>query len=126
LSLNHLSLDGPAGQGALKAMLRVHAGIGHAASLKQIESLAGIECRPVLRNIRREPWRGFCRGLAIRLLVDEEWFEGGSPVLFAEVLRRFFALYTHLNTFAEVALESRQRKGVWEQWPPLAGAQAIL
>ncbi|MFL6650535.1 MAG: type VI secretion system baseplate subunit TssF [Sulfurifustaceae bacterium] len=126
LGLNYLSLTGAGGLAALKNMLRVHAGEGDANSWKQIDSLVALDSRPVVRRVGAEHWRGFCRGVGLQLLFDEERFEGGSLNLYAEVLRRFFALYTTLNSFVELALESQQRKGAIKTWPPLAGAQIVL
>lgn len=126
LGLNYLSLTGAHGLAALKRMLRAHAGDGDANSWKQIDSLVAFESRPVVRRVGAEHWRGFCRGVGLHLLFDEERFEGGSLNLYAEVLRRFFALYATLNTFVELAFESQQRKGVVRTWPPLAGTQIVL
>ena len=127
LSLNYLSLAGDKqALAALKSMLRLHVGSGGGISHKQIDSIVEMHSQPVVRNVLTEYWRGLCRGTAVLLVIDEERFDGGNPVLFAEVLRRFLALYANLNTFTQVALESRQRKGVWKQWPPLVGAQPVL
>ena len=127
LSLNYLSLTGgKQALNALKSMLRLHVGHGGNISHKQIDSIVEMHNRPAVRNVLTEYWRGFCRGAEIRMVIDEERFDGGSPVLFADVLRRFLALYANLNTFTQVTLESRQRKGMWKQWPPLVGTQPVL
>ncbi|MBI3897241.1 MAG: type VI secretion system baseplate subunit TssF [Gammaproteobacteria bacterium] len=127
LSVNHLSLTGRADSlDVLKSMLRLHTGRSNGKSAKQIDSLLAIRSQPVVRHIGDQHWRGFCRGIGIHLLFDEERFAGGSLLLFGEVLRRFFALYANLNTFAQLTLESQQRKGEIKTWPPLAGDQIVL
>lgn len=127
LSVNHLSLTGRAGAlDALKSMLRLHAGRADPKRWKQIDSLIGMKSEPAVHRMGDEHWRGFCRGIGVRLLFDEERFDGGSLVLFAEVLRRFFALYANVNSFAQLTLESQQRKGEIKTWPPLAGNQIAL
>jgi len=73
-----------------------------------------------------EAWRGFCRGLEITLVFDESAYVGSSALVFAAVLRHFFALYASVNTFAQLVITSHQREGTWKQWPPMAGAQHIL
>lgn len=127
LTLNHLSIaEGELALSALKSMLRLHVGAASASGVKQIDSIAALECRPVLRRMGADGWRGFVRGLHLRLSINRQRFEGGSPTLFAEVLRRFFALYAAVNTVTEVSLEVNDVKGVLKQWPPMAGAQAVL
>ncbi len=127
LSLNHLSLtDRPEALEALKNMLRLHAGRSEPKNAKQIDSLFALRSAPIVRHLGNEHWRGFCRGIAIHLLFDEERFEGGSLLLFAEVLRRFFALYASVNSFTQLTLESQQRKEEIKTWPPLAGDQILL
>lgn len=127
LSLNHLSLTGrPGALDALKSMLRLHAGRADPKRWKQIDSLIALQSEPTVHRMGDDHWRGFCRGVHVRLLFDEERFDGGSLVLFAEVLRRFFALYANVNSFAKVTLESQQRKGEIKSWLPLAGNQIVL
>ena len=125
LSLNHLSLSS-AGLNALKEILSLHATHGGQRSWKQIDSVVGLRCEPLVRHMGSDQWRGFCRGIGLRLLVDEERLAGGSVLLLGEVLRHFFALYAHLNSFTQLTLESQQRKEEIRTWPPLAGAQIIL
>jgi type VI secretion system protein ImpG len=127
LSLNHLSLsDSEIGLNALKSILRLH--IGRAGSLgwKQIDGLVAVSCRPVVRHRGDDGWRGFVHCLHIHLTIDNQRFGVGNPVLFAEVLRRFLALYASIGTLVEVSLETLDKKGTSKKWPPLAGAQPIL
>lgn len=129
LSLNWLSFsEGGEEQilSNLKNMLRLHAGHENSTNVKQISSLVGMQAKPVVRNIRQEAWRGFCRGTQIHLIVDEDRLGGGSAVMLAAVLQHFFALYANINSFTQVSLESKQRKGVWKTWAPMAGAQTVL
>lgn len=125
LSLNHLSLTHE-GLDALKSILRLHVLHGGQRSWKQIDSLIGLTSEPLVRHIGADHWRGFCRGIGLRALIDEERFEGGSVLLFGEVLRHFFALYAHLNSFTQLTLESQQRKEEIRTWPPLVGARFSL
>jgi type VI secretion system protein ImpG len=57
--------------------------------------------------------------------VDERHFAGGSALLMASVLERFFSLYVGLNTFTEVSVSSVQRRGTWHRWPPRLGAAIV-
>jgi type VI secretion system protein ImpG len=125
LSLNHLSLTRP-GLNALKSILRLHAVHGGQRSWKQIDSVVGLRSEPLVRHMGADQWRGFCRGIGLHVLVDEERFEGASVLLFGEVLRHFFALYANVNSFTQLTLESQQRKEEIRTWPPLAGAQIVL
>ena len=125
LSLNHLSLTRE-GLDALKSMLRLHVLHGGHRAWKQIDSLIALTSEPLVRHVGADHWRGFCRGVGLRAVIDEDRFEGGSVLLFGEVLRRFFALYVHLNSFTQLTLESQQRKEEIRTWPPLVGARFSL
>ncbi len=127
LSLNHLSLSGNAqGLEALKSILRLHIGRTGSLGWKQIDSLIAMHCRPVVRHRGDDGWRGFVPCLHVHLTIDNKRFGTGNPVLFAEVLRRFLALYASVNTLLEVSLETLDKKGTIKKWSPLAGAQPIL
>ena len=82
--------------------------------------------RQVVRRLGDEAWRGFCRGAEIGLTFDERFYVGNSAFLLASVLNRFFALYASVNGFTQLAIKSEQRDGVWKQWPPAAGEDALL
>ena len=127
LNLNHLSLSGNQdGLAALQNVLRIYANELTPSHAMQIRSISALRTRGMYKRMGRDAWRGFCQGTAVTLELDENVFEGNSPLLFAEVLRRFFALYASVNHFVEFALESKQRKGIWKQWDPLAGEQIVL
>lgn len=127
LQLNHLSLARtPEALGALKSMLRLHLGHDSIAGAKQIDSICGLRVAPMVRPSVQEGRRVLVEGLAITLTVDRQRFEGGSPVLLAEVLRRFFALYAAVNTVTELSLATQDKKGALKTWPCLAGEQIVL
>ncbi|MBM3571893.1 MAG: type VI secretion system baseplate subunit TssF, partial [Alphaproteobacteria bacterium] len=127
LSLNHLSLSGGAeGLAALREILRLHCGPGDATSEQQIAGLRGLSATLVARRLGRDAWRGFCRGLAIKLEIDEEKFVGANPVLLAAVLNRFFALYASINAFTELTVVGIQPNGLRKSWPPMTGARPLL
>ena len=123
LSLNHLSLtDGPGALGALQEILRLHAPELDPAAEQQIQGLRDLSCRRLVRRVGEGVRTAPVSGLAIDLRVDERHFAGGSALLMASVLERFFSLYVSLNTFTEVSVSSVQRRGTWHRWPPRLGA----
>lgn len=127
LCLNHLSLSsGSESLQALKCILMLYASTSNPINKRQIDSLCHMQCRQVVRRISNDAWRGFCRGTEIQLTIDESLFEGGSSLLFGEILNRFFALYTSINAFTQLVLESKQKKGNWRTWQPMVGEQAVL
>ncbi|MGE5491917.1 MAG: type VI secretion system baseplate subunit TssF [Actinomycetota bacterium] len=126
LMLNHLSLSqGTMALNALRSILRLHLGRSGSLGWKQIDSLMDLDCRPVMRHRGRDGWRGFVSGLHIHLTIDSQRAAGSNSVLFAEVLRRFFALYASINTLVELSLETLDKKGNVKDWPPLAGDAAV-
>jgi hypothetical protein len=65
----------------------------------------------------------FSRGLRIELMVDELGHEGGSAVMFASVLHRFFTRHASMNSYVETVLHSLGR-GELMRWRPRLGARA--
>ncbi|HEV7516247.1 MAG TPA: type VI secretion system baseplate subunit TssF [Thermoanaerobaculia bacterium] len=127
LSLNHLSLaSGKESLEALREILRLYSATGDAAAERQIAGLAEMSCRKVVRRTGTEAWRGFCRGNEVTLTFDEDAYVGSSAFLLASVLDRFLALYAAMNSFTQLVIHSRQRHGVWKQWPPRVGEQILL
>ena len=127
LSLNYLSLSDP-GESlkALREILRLYAFSGTAAVNQQILGLREMDCQMVVRRVGHDAWRGFCRGIEISLLFDEQQSVGSSAFLLAAVLNRFFPLYSSINSFTQLKIKSIQREGVWKIWPPMVGDQMIL
>jgi len=127
LSLNHLSLSGGSQSlAALREILRLHAVEGDAVAEQQIAGLSRLTCTPTVRRIGRDAWRGFCRGMAITLEIDERKFVGSNPDLLAAVLNRFFGLYTSINSYTELTVVGTQPNGIRKSWPPMAGDRPLL
>jgi type VI secretion system protein ImpG len=124
LTLNHQSLvDGSAGREQLQEMLRLFASDSR-RDHEQIRGIRDMHARSVTARIGADAWRGYSRGTEVSLEFDEEAFVGGSPLLMAAVLARFFAMYTTINSFVRLAV--RRGDEVWKQWEPMSGRQPIL
>jgi type VI secretion system protein ImpG len=127
LSLNHLSLsDESDGLHALREILKLYSSADYPSTRQQIAGLVGMECRKVVRHVGQEAWRGFCRGTEVTLTFDEDMYVGCGALLLGAVLNRFLALYASVNSFTQLRIKSRQREGVWKQWPPTVGEKTVL
>jgi type VI secretion system protein ImpG len=125
LTLNHVSLlDADAGLQALREMLTLYNVTDAARANAQIRGIRGMSCASVVGRIGREAWRGFCRGFEITLEFDEGAYVGGSPLMLAAVLNRFFALYTSVNSFTRVVVKRGEEE--WKRWEPKTGRQPVL
>ena len=127
LSLNFLSLSND-GEGlkALREILRLYSYLDNASIAQQVSGIRELNTRSVVRRIGTDAWRGFCRGVEIQLLFDEELYVGSSAFLFGAVLNRFFALYSSVNSFTQLVIRSKQRDGIWKKWPSIIGEQIVL
>ncbi|WP_295853086.1 type VI secretion system baseplate subunit TssF [uncultured Xylophilus sp.] len=124
LTLNHQSLvDGSTGTAQLREMLRLFASESR-RDHQQIRGIVGLDARPVTAHVGTDAWRGFCRGTHVTLEFEDDAFAGGSSLLMAAVLARFFALYTSVNAF--VRLSVRQGDETRKQWEPMTGRQTVL
>jgi len=127
LSLNHLSLsEDKDSLIALKEILRLYCSPDNHYHQQLIEGMTQMSCRKVVRHLGAEPWRGFCRGTEVTLVLDEDYYEGSGAFLFSAVLNSFLASYASVNSFTQLLVKSKQREGIWKQWKPMAGEEVIL
>lgn len=127
LSLNHLSLsEGRDGLTALREILKLYSFSDRPSTQQQIAGIREMTCRKIVRHMGTEAWRGFCRGTEVTLVFDEDLYVGSGAFMFSAVLSRFFALYAAINSFTQLNIKSRQREGIWKQWPPMAGEKTVL
>lgn len=130
LHLNQVSLvDNTAGQNPvvnLKKILALYCDPMTPSHQRQIDGIVEIEANASVRRMGDDEWRGHYRGTRLTMTVEETFFDGANPLLFAEVLSHFFGLYTTLNHFVQLELVSYQREGIWKQWHPRIGEQVIL
>ncbi|MEX2138948.1 MAG: type VI secretion system baseplate subunit TssF [Pirellulales bacterium] len=128
LTLNHLSLtDDEEGTDALREILKLYDTRDTPETRAMLEGIAGVKSRRVVGRISGQHG-GFCRGIEIGLLLDEEKFLGSGAFLFASALDRFLGLYTSINSFSKLVVTTRQREAqgeIW-RWPLRTGEQVLL
>ena len=127
LSLNHLSLtSGEDGLKSLQEILKLYSISSSTSIERQIMGIREMSCRPMVRHLGHEGWRGFCRGTGITLRFDKNLYVGSSAFMFASVLNHFFSLYSSINSFTELSIKRVQEERVWKQWPPMVGKKKVL
>ena len=128
LNLNYLSLINSENgtPEALQEILHLYNFNDSSVTRKQILGITKIESKKIVKQIGGHIGAGFVRGLETTLTFDEEQFVGSGMFLFAAVLERFLALYTSLNSFNQMVLQTEQREGIIKRFPPRAGEQALL
>ena len=124
LSLNHLSLV-QGGADALREMLRLYDPSRNPSSERQIRGLAALNSRRKMARVESEHGFIFSQGISIDTEFDEDQFAGSGAFLMASVLNRFFGLYSAVNSFTQLRVTTRQRKGVVWAWPPRTGEQIL-
>jgi type VI secretion system protein ImpG len=125
LSLNYLSLV-EEGAEALKQILRLYDFGQTASSTKEIEGIAALKSCHHFAPVISDGRVSFARGTRVEMELDEEQFIGGGVYLFASVLEQFLGLYASLNSFSQLVVRTRQRKGVLREWPPRAGQKILV
>lgn len=128
LTLDKLSLTGgPERLDVLHQLLGLHADIGdRTRNLRQIAGISAMTTRPVGARMSEMPWRPFVRGTEIELAMDDDAFVGASALMFANVLDRFFGLYTGVNSFVRLAVRRANQQERWKEWPHRAGSKRLL
>ena len=128
LSLNYLSLvDADRGKGAaaLREIIGLYARLGEPALAKQVEGLASVSSRPIVRRLSDGVLSTAVRGLEIRVGFDESYFEGTGCYLMGAVLESFFARYVALNSFTETSIHSTQRGDI-ARWSAKSGRRVLI
>jgi len=129
LSLNHLSISGEdtSSDGeALREILSLYNFTDSTAVNRQINGIADVSFRRVVRQTGSRIGTGFVRGIETTIEFDEEMFVGSGVFLFASVLERFLGLYVTINSFNQLVAKTRQGEGTLKRWQPRAGDQALL
>lgn len=124
MSLNHLSLASNAVM--LKEMLRLYAHLTKTRIVEEIQMIDRLESRKVVRRFMDDAWRGFAQGTHIDLSLLPGSFGVKGGLLFAAVLNEFFALYSAVNSFSELAVKEKDSTEVWKQWPANTGKKFLL
>lgn len=120
LALSHIGL--PEGEGAVEALqeqLRLYAFTTEEPIEPQLQAIEDVSRETVALRADDESWRGFVRVQRITVTLNEDRFQGISPILLGHVLHAYFGLHSSVNVFTQLALVSRQRDGVWKLWPPM-------
>ncbi|QDV78637.1 type VI secretion system baseplate subunit TssF [Botrimarina mediterranea] len=133
LSLNHLSLvDERFAAPALQELLRLYDFADRKRDRRRailnsemIDGVVSLSSRPTTCRIGGAQTGGFCRGVAVELVVDEESYRGVGAYLFASVLEHFFAEYATVNSFTRLTLATKQ-SGVVKTWPARAGGVQLV
>jgi type VI secretion system protein ImpG len=131
LSLNYLSLTGgESGKAALQEILKLYDFTGSAVTQQQIEGIASVTSRPVIRRISEIHGGAVARGLEVAVVFDEDKYVGSSWFLLAAVLERFLGLYVSINSFSQLVVTTTERdknhKPAIKKWAPRAGEQTLL
>lgn len=120
LALSHIGLpDGPGAVEALQEQLRLYAFTTEEPIEPQLQAIEEMSRETVALRADDDSWRGFVRVQRLTVTINEDRFQGISPILLGHVLHTYFGLHASVNVFTQLALVSRQRDGIWKLWPPM-------
>lgn len=120
LALSHIGLpDGPGAVAALQEQLRLYNFTTEDPIEPQLQAIEEVHRETVALRADDASWRGFVRVQRITVTLNEDRFQGISPILLGHVLHNYFGLHASVNVFTQLALVSRQRDGIWKLWPPM-------
>jgi len=133
LSLNHLSISNQAADGsedplsvaALRRILELYDFGDTDAAKRKIAGLVSVAHRRTVGRVSGVGG-GFCRGIDVMIVLDEDKFPEHGHFLFASVLERFLGLYCSINAFSRMTARIQQRDGVLRRWEPRAGHRALV
>jgi type VI secretion system protein ImpG len=127
LAMHHTSLvEGSEAVQFLRDSLRLFDGVAAPEMRPVAEALTAVESRPVVRRVTAGGQTGFCRGLQVRLSLDEERLRSSGVFLLASVLERFLSGMCTINSFVETVAVTKGREGELRRWPPRSGSRILL
>jgi len=127
LSLHHSSIvEGPEAVQYLRELLGLFDPVSSAETRRVPRAVLAIESKPVVRRIVADGQPGFCRGLQVRVRLDEERLRTTGVFLLASVLERFLAGFCTLNSFVETVVTTSLRDGELRRWAPRSGSRILL
>ncbi|MEM7518774.1 MAG: type VI secretion system baseplate subunit TssF, partial [Planctomycetota bacterium] len=91
-----------------------------------LESIVEVTSRRVVRRISAGGQPGFCRGLQVRITLDEERLRTTGLFLFGAVLERFLAGACTINSFVETVVATTHQDGELRRWKPRSGSRILL
>lgn len=124
LSLNYLSLIGE-GVDGFREILKLNNLAESLPGNRQIDGVIGLRSQPHFTRLLSDQGVSFARGTRVELELDEDQFVGAGAYTFGAVIEVFLALYTSVNSFSQLVLRTRQRKGVLKQWPARSGKKIL-
>jgi type VI secretion system protein ImpG len=92
---------------------------------KQLNGIMDVKSRSCVRRVHQKMRFALVQGTEVTLHFDEEQYTAGV-YLFANVLARFFGLYTGLNSFTQLVVTSKQREKALAIWLPRSGETALV
>lgn len=111
------------------AMLRNHLALygsrDDAGMRKQIDGIAGVRSRPVIKRIPGRGAMAVARGSRIELTLDDPSYENGRLFLFSAVVERFLAEFTTINSFTETVVRTAG-EGIVATWPARIGRKHTI
>jgi len=113
------------GVDALQEILHLYDPAATHATSGQVEGITSVRSSRKIARLDSELGFVFCQGVAIDAEMDEDKFAGGGAYLLASILERFFGLYCAVNSFTQLRVSTRQRRGIVWQWPIRSGEQAV-
>jgi type VI secretion system protein ImpG len=114
--MNHLGLAN-LDRDTLQGMLELYPGAGAPGAARQLQGIAAVATRAVTALVPGDHQRHPARGIEVALTLDEDCFQGGSPLLFAAVLERLFAQWCPEHGFVRLRAFSRRHGCELGQWP---------
>jgi type VI secretion system protein ImpG len=125
LNFNYLplgDLDHRAGGQGLRDLLRMFLTAEDESQHRQVQSLVGVNTKPVTRRLPGGGPLVFGRGIECSLTIDESGFSGTSPYLFGLILEHYLTRHVSINVFTQTELHSMQRGRV-ARWPVRMGTR---
>ncbi len=127
LSLHHASLaEHQESAHFLRECLRLFAPQATSETRIAVQGIVSVTSQRVVRRVTYGERPGFCRGMQVRIELDEERLRTTGLFLFGAILERFLAGMCTINSFVETVIATTNRDGELRRWEPRSGERILL
>lgn len=109
-----------------KALLELHLPARTSSAQRHIESIASLNCEPVLEWLPMDPQPMLARGIRVGLSIDDSALEDCAVSTLAHAFESIFRVYAPTSSFVQISLKSARTGATLMLGQPLPGKTPLI
>ena len=109
-----------------KHYIKTHIPIGVDSKALEVDSITDITVKSIVKEIRKDGKFAMAEGLALSVIVDEDYFMESNLYLFGDIINEMLSNLVSVNSFVLLRMSTLQTPEEWEQWEPSHYGKPII